>query len=322
MQITNQERIGRALGHLRRALVPFVDARLQPEHKAKWRPARGGVWNSGGLDVKDCLEILHRFWDEVFRSQQLGRGERAWVNELLDKVRNPHAHPTSDHFSHDDTWRAIDTVERLLLAIKSPEADAVRLLRLGLTDESPAVSYVDGLPQRIDLSSDRQPVLKPNELGSKPLIESLYVPDLFGGMQFVALSRGLRSVRFGKRDETNRPGPLVLEAANQIREYLNGKRMSFDIPLDLQGSPFQLKVWRALIDIPYGETRSYRQIAAAVGQPKATQAVGGANKCNPLLIIVPCHRVIAADGSLGGWEPGVDLKRRLLDMESQSRSFR
>jgi methylated-DNA-[protein]-cysteine S-methyltransferase len=149
------------------------------------------------------------------------------------------------------------------------------------------------------------------------VIESLYVPDLLGGITLVGLSRGLRSLRFGKREDTDRPGPLVVLAERQLREYLNGERGAFELPLDPQGTPFQLKVWHALVGIPYGKTRSYRDIAVAVNEPNGSQAVGQANRRNPLLIIVPCHRVIASDGSLGGWEPGTNQKQQLLDLEQR-----
>ncbi len=89
-------------------------------------------------------------------------------------------------------------------------------------------------------------------------------------------------------------------AIEQILEYLAGERTHFDIPLDLRGTPFQRSVWDALIEIPYGESRSYADVARAVGRPNAQRAVGSANNANPVSLIVPCHRVIAADGSLGG----------------------
>src|SRR5438067_22500 len=137
MQITNHEKIGRALECLRRGLVPLIDSQLRPEDKVSWRlrPVRGTRWDSAGLDVKDCLEILNKFWNDRFQNPQLGRRERAWVNELI-AVRNQHAHRTSaDEDSNDNTQRALDTVERLLTAIKSPEAEAVRSLRRSLDDE-------------------------------------------------------------------------------------------------------------------------------------------------------------------------------------------
>ena len=104
-------------------------------------------------------------------------------------------------------------------------------------------------------------------------------------------------------------------AIEQILEYLASERTHFDVPLDLRGTPFQRAVWDALLEIPYGESRSYAEVARAVGRPKAQRAVGSANNANPVSLIVPCHRVIAADGSLGGYGGGQKLKARLLAME-------
>lgn len=101
----------------------------------------------------------------------------------------------------------------------------------------------------------------------------------------------------------------------QITEYLNGQRREFDFPYALQGTEFQRKVWRALCAIPYGETRTYGEVAAAVGNPKACRAVGMANHCNPILIAVPCHRVIGANGKLVGYGSGLDMKEFLLQLE-------
>ncbi|MDR2716736.1 MAG: methylated-DNA--[protein]-cysteine S-methyltransferase [Treponema sp.] len=109
--------------------------------------------------------------------------------------------------------------------------------------------------------------------------------------------------------------PLIKKTAAQIEEYLAGKRKKFTLPLVLHGTEFQLAVWRALQDIPYGETRSYKDIAAAIGRPKAVRAVGMANNRNPISIIVPCHRVIGHDGGLVGYGGGLPLKRRLLELE-------
>ncbi len=105
------------------------------------------------------------------------------------------------------------------------------------------------------------------------------------------------------------------DAIDQILEYLASERTDFDVPLDLRGTPFQCAVWDALIEIPYGESRSYADVARAVGRPNAQRAVGSANGANPVSLIVPCHRVIAADGSLGGYGGGQELKARLLAME-------
>jgi O-6-methylguanine DNA methyltransferase len=105
------------------------------------------------------------------------------------------------------------------------------------------------------------------------------------------------------------------QAIREIQEYLEGKRTGFDLALDLRGTPFQLEVWSALREIPYGETRSYAEVARAVGRPRALRAVGAANGANPLAIVVPCHRVIESGGRLGGYAGGLALKARLLAME-------
>jgi len=108
-------------------------------------------------------------------------------------------------------------------------------------------------------------------------------------------------------------------AIGQLLEFLEGKRTQFDLALDLRGTPFQREVWTALLEIPYGETRSYQQIAQAVGRPNAVRAVGAANGANPLSLVVPCHRVIGADGRLAGYAGGTDVKARLLAMERSRR---
>jgi O-6-methylguanine DNA methyltransferase len=110
--------------------------------------------------------------------------------------------------------------------------------------------------------------------------------------------------------------PRNAAAVTQIREYLEGERKEFDLPLDLRGTPFQLAVWAALREIPFGEHRSYGEVAARVGRPRAVRAVGTANGSNPCSLVVPCHRVINSDGKLGGYGGGLELKARLLAMES------
>jgi methylated-DNA-[protein]-cysteine S-methyltransferase len=126
-------------------------------------------------------------------------------------------------------------------------------------------------------------------------------------------ARFARDTRFAslKKAET----PLIQKAAAQIKEYFEGKRTQFKLPLAPHGTEFQLAVWRALQDIPYGETRSYKEIAAAIGRPKAVRAVGMANNRNPISIIVPCHRVIGHDGKLVGYGGGLPLKKYLLELE-------
>ncbi len=108
--------------------------------------------------------------------------------------------------------------------------------------------------------------------------------------------------------------------AEQFRAYFAGERHTFDLPLSQHGSEFQLQVWRALAQIPYGQTRSYADIAQAIGNPKAVRAVGAANGRNPLAIIIPCHRVIGQNGSLTGYAGGLAIKQFLLSLEQTHRS--
>jgi len=105
------------------------------------------------------------------------------------------------------------------------------------------------------------------------------------------------------------------KAAKQIVEFLEGKRREFDLEIDPRGTDFQLRVWKALCDIPYGETISYAELARRVGRPNAVRAVGSANGANPLSLVVPCHRVVNTGGKLGGYGGGLDLKAKLLAME-------
>ena len=152
------------------------------------------------------------------------------------------------------------------------------------------------------------------------------------GLLLLARSeRGLRLVEFMQRKSLKRmiaahppelaeakwePSLLELKpVVDQLDAYFNGMLHEFELPLDLQGSEFQLKVWKALLQIPFAETRTYGQIAKAIRQPKATRAVGLANNQNPIAVIVPCHRVIGANGSLTGYGGGISKKRWLLDHE-------
>ena len=109
--------------------------------------------------------------------------------------------------------------------------------------------------------------------------------------------------------------PLLCRCALQLQEYFAGERRVFDVPVSPRGTSFQRAVWAALADIPYGETRTYAQIACAVGNPGAVRAVGQANHANPLLVAVPCHRVVRADGTTGGYSGGENVKRQLLALE-------
>ena len=109
--------------------------------------------------------------------------------------------------------------------------------------------------------------------------------------------------------------PLLNEAYRQLTDYLKGKRKTFTLPLSPEGTPFQKKVWKALVEIPYGQLRSYKDIAEVVGSARGARAVGGANHNNPIMIMIPCHRVIGANGSLGGYACGLEIKKKLLTLE-------
>jgi len=109
--------------------------------------------------------------------------------------------------------------------------------------------------------------------------------------------------------------PALRRAASQLEQFLAGERRKFDLDLDLRGTPFQMDVWTRLRTIPFGETRSYAQVAAGIGRPGSSRAVGTATGRNPIPVVVPCHRVIGSNGSLVGYAGGLDLKRRLLELE-------
>lgn len=111
--------------------------------------------------------------------------------------------------------------------------------------------------------------------------------------------------------------PILLATQQQLSEYFAGNRQQFNLPLDFEGTEFQQKVWQALLSIPFGETRSYKQIAEQIGNVKAVRAVGAANGKNPISIIAPCHRVVGANGKLVGFAGGLDNKEILLQLESQ-----
>ena len=128
----------------------------------------------------------------------------------------------------------------------------------------------------------------------------------------VDASGAIRAFGFGSSDREAGESP---ELARQLGEYCRGERRVFDLPLAPDGTDFQKQVWVELCRIPYGETISYLELAVRVGRPGAARAVGRANATNPIALIVPCHRVIGADGTLTGYAYGVDLKRRLLDFE-------
>jgi methylated-DNA-[protein]-cysteine S-methyltransferase len=143
------------------------------------------------------------------------------------------------------------------------------------------------------------------------------------GLIWIAEENGvITDLSFSPKNNTeNLETTLIRRAAKQLTEYFQGSRTTFDLPLQPHGTPFQLAVWNALRDIPYGETRSYKDIAITIGNVKACRAVGMANNKNPISIIIPCHRVIGADGSLVGYGGGLDIKKSLLSLERKLEYF-
>lgn len=129
---------------------------------------------------------------------------------------------------------------------------------------------------------------------------------------------GLVFSDYKKEDEIEKETDAIRKTYLQLKEYLSGKRKNFDIEIEMIGTEFQKKVWKELLNIPYGETRSYKDIAIAIGNGKACRAVGSANNKNPIAIIVPCHRVIGSNGSMTGYAGGLDIKEKLLKIEKCS----
>jgi len=146
-----------------------------------------------------------------------------------------------------------------------------------------------------------------------------------GELTLIASANGLAAILWENDDPDRvRLGPLVedpdnpvlVETARQLREYFAGRLRAFDVPLDFKGTEFQKSVWQALLTIPFGETRSYGEIARQIGRPTAFRAVGAANGRNPISIIAPCHRVIGSNGALTGFAGGLEAKEHLLGIES------
>lgn len=147
------------------------------------------------------------------------------------------------------------------------------------------------------------------------------IPSPVGSLVLRTSNKGLVSIDRGKaarvKGEAKAESNLAL-AARELDAYFAGKLRKFTVPLDLQGTPFQLQVWSTLRKIPFGKAVSYGEEARMLGKPKAARAVGSANGRNPIPIIVPCHRVVAGDGSLGGYSAGLPMKRKLLALEGVS----
>ena len=153
-------------------------------------------------------------------------------------------------------------------------------------------------------------------------MKSMYIiQTVIGPLTVIESDNCITHIHFGEVNvmgiET-RKTELIEETEKQINAFYSGERDSFDLPLTLNGTEFQNKVWKALLDIPKGETRSYKDIAEAVGSPNASRAVGMANNRNPIPVIIPCHRVIGKNGKLVGFAGGLDLKEKMLMIERKS----
>lgn len=157
-------------------------------------------------------------------------------------------------------------------------------------------------------------------------LDSRTIDSPVGKLKLIASEKGLVAILWENdapervrlnglvENETNR---MLVQTERQLAEYFSGKRRNFTIPLDLRGTPFQTNVWEALLAIPFGETRSYGELARQLGNPQTARAVGAATGRNPVSIVVPCHRAIGATGKLTGFAGGLDAKRRLLTLEQK-----
>ena len=152
----------------------------------------------------------------------------------------------------------------------------------------------------------------------------MYMDSPVGALKLVAHDQALVAVMWDNEDHKrvrlaelieDRQHPMLLRVKKQLEQYFTGQRQQFDLPLDFQGTDFQQQVWQALLTIPYGEKRSYKDIAVQIGNEKAVRAVGAANGRNPISIIAPCHRVIGSSGALVGFAGGLDKKQILLSLE-------
>ena len=130
----------------------------------------------------------------------------------------------------------------------------------------------------------------------------------------------ITNIAFGERNFDGIMGEnaVISQAKAQLEEYFAGARREFDLPLDMRGTDFQKRVWSALLTVPYGRTATYKDVAIKAGSPKGARAVGMANNKNPIVIVVPCHRIVGADGSLVGFAGGIDTKRFLLELEKKN----
>ena len=147
--------------------------------------------------------------------------------------------------------------------------------------------------------------------------DSAVIDSPFGRLMIVSQDDAIARIAWTEDCLRQPQSALLRSCAAQLQEYFAGERTVFDLPVSLQGTPFQRAVWQALADIPYGQTCSYGRIASAIGKPGASRAVGSANHANPILFVIPCHRVICSDGNPGGYNGGITVKEALLALEKR-----
>ncbi len=164
---------------------------------------------------------------------------------------------------------------------------------------------------------------------SKHITHYDYLETPIGALLLAGCDKYLRFVGFAQGNQARDPLPewrrdaqMFAQAKRELTQYFSGERTEFTVPIKLAGSDFQRSVWQALIDVPYGETCSYGDIASAINNPKSSRAVGGANNANPIPVIVPCHRIIGASGSMTGFGGGIPTKEFLLDLEGRTAGTR
>ncbi|MCR9204166.1 MAG: methylated-DNA--[protein]-cysteine S-methyltransferase [Halobacteriovoraceae bacterium] len=170
------------------------------------------------------------------------------------------------------------------------------------------------------IKTNKRRALNSTIKNSDVLRSHLVISSPIGKLLLEADEKGITALQFLADEEAmdfpqRTRNPLLTKAKSQVLEFLKGKRTSFNLPLNPKGTEFQKKVWNQLSRIPYGETKSYGQVARLVGNPSASRAVGGAANSNPLLLIVPCHRLVGSTGSLTGFACGVEVKKSLLELE-------
>ena len=160
--------------------------------------------------------------------------------------------------------------------------------------------------------------LLPESPNAEPVLCIATLPSPIGRVSVAVSERAIRAIEFGGARPRGTPSALLREAVRQLEAYFAGRLSRFDLPLDPLGTPFQQRVWHRLREIRYGTTTTYGDLAARIGNPRASRAVGRANHDNPIAIVIPCHRVVGANGALTGYASGIERKAWLLEHEQRS----